>query len=126
MITDPSEYYMYRAFFDPKESAPNVVFPDIPDCVSHANNFQQAGVYATRALFVYLYYAQKDPESIPPASSPQEALLKYVGKPENRVYDFWFLDIAINKEELSSVKQEVVDGMEMSLLSTGFMYVKNY
>jgi predicted RNase H-like HicB family nuclease len=62
----------YLAVFEPTETGYSVYFPDIPGCISHGNNFEEAQMQAIEALGLHIYGMEKDLDKIPVPSKSLE------------------------------------------------------
>jgi len=63
------ETYIYPAIFEYAEDGINITFPDLPGCISCADNEEEAIKNAKEALSLYLYSLEEDGKEIP-APSP--------------------------------------------------------
>jgi len=62
----------YLAVFEPTETGYSVYFPDLPGCVSHGKDFEEAQRQAAEALGLHIYGMDKDEDEIPePSKTPQ-------------------------------------------------------
>jgi len=58
----------YLAVFEPSKTGFSVYFPDLPGCISHGGNLEEAMNEARDALGLHLYGMEKDGDKIPEPS----------------------------------------------------------
>lgn len=61
----------YLAVFEPSKTGFSVYFPDLPGCISHGENFDDAQKHSVDSLSLHIYGMQKDGDIIPePSKTP--------------------------------------------------------
>lgn len=69
------DVYVYPAILTYYENNIGIVFPDLPGCVSNANNIEEASRCAKEALALHLYGMEEDGIDMPSPSSINELQL---------------------------------------------------
>lgn len=66
------DFYEYPAFFYYDEDGISIEFPDLPGCLSCANDSEEAFRSAREALGLHLFGMEEDGDVIPPPSRVQD------------------------------------------------------
>lgn len=70
------DYYIYPAIFEYEEKGISISFPDLPGCISCAENDEEALYMAKDALGLYIVCAEEDGEELKEPTSLNRIALK--------------------------------------------------
>lgn len=71
-----NDYYIYPAIFSHEDDGISIEFPDLPGCLSCADDTEEAIKMAKEALGLHLYGIEEEGGAIPVASSINDLSLK--------------------------------------------------
>ena len=63
------DFYRYHAIFTYEDDGVNVVFPDLPGCITFGKDEEEAIRMAKEAVSLHIYGMEQDKEPIPEPSS---------------------------------------------------------